>query len=135
MILQAEVPKRLELRVTVVGDRVLAVAIHSQENPRTSLDWRRYDDRATRHERVELPDDVAERCRAWCRLEGLRYAAFDLVLTPTVATCSSRSTPTGGTSGSGTSPAYPSAPRSPTSQPSHAHPPQPAEEALPSTRP
>ncbi len=82
MILQAEVPKRLELRVTVVGDRVLAVAIHSQENPRTSLDWRRYDDRATRHERVELPDDVAERCRAWCRLEGLRYAAFDLVLTP-----------------------------------------------------
>lgn len=82
MIIQVEVPKRLELRVTVVGEQVFAVAIHSQQNPRTSLDWRRYDDRATRYEQVDLPADLADRCGAWCRAEGLRYSAFDFVLTP-----------------------------------------------------
>ena len=82
VIVQVEVEKRLELRVTVVGEQVFAVAIHSQSSPRTLLDWRRYDDRGTPHEVVDLPDAVAERCLTMCALQGLRYAAFDLILTP-----------------------------------------------------
>lgn len=80
MILQVEVPKRHELRVTVVGDRLFAVAIHSQHNPRTSLDWRRYDDAATPYELVDLPADVAARCLATTRRLQLRYGAFDLIV-------------------------------------------------------
>jgi RimK-like ATP-grasp domain len=81
VILQAEVAKRHELRVTVVGDDVFAVAIHSQQNPRTSLDWRRYDDARTLHEIVSLPADVAERCVQMTSALGLGYAAFDLIVT------------------------------------------------------
>lgn len=80
IILQAEVAKRFELRVTLVGERLFAVAIHSQHNPRTSLDWRRYDDRATPYELVDLPADVAARCRAMARRLGLRYGAFDIIV-------------------------------------------------------
>src|SRR5207237_1495301 len=43
MIFQAYVPKRLELRVTVVGERVFVAEIHSQESNHTRHAWRRYD--------------------------------------------------------------------------------------------
>jgi len=41
LILQERIDKRLEVRVTVVGDRVLAAAIDSQASPVTRDDWRR----------------------------------------------------------------------------------------------
>jgi hypothetical protein len=82
LILQAEVGKRHELRVTVVGDDMFTVAIHSQGNPRTALDWRRYDDARTSHQITTLPEDVAERCRRLTSALGLGYAAFDLIVTP-----------------------------------------------------
>jgi hypothetical protein len=82
LILQAEVPKRHELRVTVVGDDTFTVAIHSQGNPRTALDWRRYDDARTAHEITTLPGEIADRCRRLTGALGLRYAAFDLIVTP-----------------------------------------------------
>jgi hypothetical protein len=37
---QQHVPKRHELRVTVIGDRVFAARIDSQEDPRTATDHR-----------------------------------------------------------------------------------------------
>jgi hypothetical protein len=82
LILQAEVPKRHELRVTVVGDETFTVAIQSQGNPRTALDWRRYDDARTAHEITSLPDEIAEQCVGMTRALGLGYAAFDLIVTP-----------------------------------------------------
>jgi len=42
VVLQAYVPKRLELRVTVVGQQAFAAEIHSQATHRTRVDWRRY---------------------------------------------------------------------------------------------
>jgi hypothetical protein len=82
LILQQYVPKRVELRVTVVGSEVFAAAIHSQASNHTRLDWRRYDDARTPITPFPLPDDMAERCRALVRQLGLRYGAIDLVLTP-----------------------------------------------------
>src|SRR5262249_179757 len=43
IIFQAYVPKRLELRITVVGDQVFPAEIHSQHTNHTRHDWRRYD--------------------------------------------------------------------------------------------
>ena len=82
VILQAMVPKRIELRVTVVGDRVFAAEIHSQQRARTRLDWRRYDLARTPHRVHALPQDVAQRSAALTRRLGLLYGAIDLVLTP-----------------------------------------------------
>jgi glutathione synthase/RimK-type ligase-like ATP-grasp enzyme len=82
MIVQAYVPKALELRVTVVGPRVFAAAIDSQRANHTRHDWRRYDDSSTVTEKYELPDVVTARCIALTRELGLCYGAIDLVLTP-----------------------------------------------------
>jgi hypothetical protein len=81
-ILQAYVPKRLELRITVVGQNVFAAEIHSQQTHHTRVDWRRYDLKNTPHFPHCLPPEVEERCcRLVERLE-LCYGAIDMVLTP-----------------------------------------------------
>ena len=59
VILQAYVPKRLELRITVVGQQVFAAEIHSQQTHHTRHDWRRYDFGRTPHFRTT--------CRRKCR--------------------------------------------------------------------
>jgi glutathione synthase/RimK-type ligase-like ATP-grasp enzyme len=82
LLVQPYVPKRLELRVTVVGERVFAAAIHSQASNHTRLDWRRYDDARTPITPFALPGDIAGRCRALVAELGLCYGAIDLVLTP-----------------------------------------------------
>ncbi|GAA2913314.1 hypothetical protein GCM10010517_79900 [Streptosporangium fragile] len=82
VIVQERIPKRLELRVTIVGDRVFTAEIHSQTANRSSLDWRRYDTRVTPYRVHRLPDEIAERCLALTRRLGLAYGAIDLILTP-----------------------------------------------------
>lgn len=82
LLVQPYVPKRLELRVTVVGHQVFAAAIDSQATNHTRLDWRRYDDAGTPIAPFALPGEVANRCRALVQELGLRYGAIDLILTP-----------------------------------------------------
>lgn len=79
---QAYVDKRLELRVTVVGDAIFAAEIHSQETRRTRVDWRHYDDRHTMHRVHSLPDTIAASIRELTRSLGLAFAAIDFVFTP-----------------------------------------------------
>jgi glutathione synthase/RimK-type ligase-like ATP-grasp enzyme len=82
VIFQAYVPKRLEVRVTVVGSALFPAEIHSQHTQRTRHDWRRYDHLATPYLPHDLPDEVAERCLRLVAELGLSYGAIDLVLTP-----------------------------------------------------
>jgi hypothetical protein len=82
IVFQAYVPKRLELRVTVVGDRAFTAEIHSQDSNRTHFDWRRYDLGSTPHHAHELPRDVADRCVQLVAQFGLTYGTIDLILTP-----------------------------------------------------
>ena len=82
VVLQAYVPKQLEVRVTVVGDRVFAAEIHSQATNRTRFDWRRYDLAATPHRPHTLPADVARRCVQLVEQYKLSYGTIDLILTP-----------------------------------------------------
>jgi hypothetical protein len=82
IVFQSYVPKRLEVRATVVGDRVFAAEIHSQQSNRSHFDWRRYDLAATPHFPHELPKALAERCVQLVRQSGLNYGTIDLILTP-----------------------------------------------------
>lgn len=82
MIYQAYVPKRFELRVTVVGQEVFAAEIHSQESHHTKHDWRRYDDGQTPYRPHHLPSDLRQLCLRLTERLGLCYGAIDLVLTP-----------------------------------------------------
>lgn len=78
---QAYVPKASELRATVVGGRVHAVRIHSQEQARTRDDWRRYAP-TMRYSKAKLPAGVARRLVALARELGLDYGGADLVQRP-----------------------------------------------------
>lgn len=82
VIFQAYVPKRVELRITVVGQKVFAAEIHSQETNHTRHDWRRYDHYKTPYFPHELPIEVEQRCVQLVEKLGLCYGALDVVLTP-----------------------------------------------------
>ncbi|MGP5368562.1 hypothetical protein ACTXN4_14045 [Pseudomonas helleri] len=79
LIIQAEVPKIYDVRVTVVGAQVFATAIWSQDNEETEVDWRRGSRPDLRHEAIGLPDEVVAQCRELVHCLNLRYGAIDLV--------------------------------------------------------
>ena len=81
-ILQPDVAKALEIRVTVVGDEVFAAEIDSQSSRLTAQDWRHYEGLATSYLPHHLPDDIAEGCRRLVAALGLSFGAIDLILTP-----------------------------------------------------
>ncbi|HSX59828.1 MAG TPA: hypothetical protein VLF18_06485 [Tahibacter sp.] len=78
---QDHIAKAYELRVTVIGDRVFAARIHSQDDARTRTDYRDFS-AAIRYDAFDLPADVAQRCRDFVHSYGLTYGALDLIVTP-----------------------------------------------------
>ena len=82
MLFQAQVPKRFELRITVVGDQVLAAEIHSQATRRTQLDWRHYDWGHTPYRVHRLPQAIRYACLELVASLGLRFGAIDMIVTP-----------------------------------------------------
>lgn len=82
LVLQREVPKKVDVRVTVVAESVFAVAIHSQQFPSTVVDWRRGSNPELKHEIVELPAATAAQCIALVKQQNLRFGAIDLVQDP-----------------------------------------------------
>jgi hypothetical protein len=82
VLFQSYVPKKVELRVTVVGQRVFAAEIHSQASHHTRHDWRRYDFSQTVYRPHGLPQDVERRCVQLVERLGLCFGAIDMILTP-----------------------------------------------------
>jgi hypothetical protein len=78
---QEFVNKRYELRVTVVGDRVFSVAIDSQSDARTQIDWRRDQGRGM-YSAIDIAEPVISQMRAFMDRAALSYAAFDFAVTP-----------------------------------------------------
>jgi glutathione synthase/RimK-type ligase-like ATP-grasp enzyme len=83
-IFQEYVPKRVETRITIVGDEVFACEIDSQSNPATVHDWRR-DFANTRYRTHELPVTVAKKCLDFVRMLNLKFGALDFVIRPNSA--------------------------------------------------
>lgn len=83
MVFQENVPKALELRVTVVGERVFAASIDSQSSKRAQHDWRRDGNEMVgdwKHH--ELPAEVSAKLLKLMDYFRLNYGAIDLILTP-----------------------------------------------------
>jgi glutathione synthase/RimK-type ligase-like ATP-grasp enzyme len=83
MTFQELLPKRLEYRVTVVGDRVFSSAVDSQASETARIDWRR-DGRALSGAwwPEPLPRPVEERLLRLVDALGLQYGAADFIRTP-----------------------------------------------------
>jgi hypothetical protein len=75
---QVALTNKLDIRVTVIGNRVFAAAITVGGNP-VSDDWRVHKRNAQFHE-FDLPPETVGRCRALVRALGLVFGAIDLAL-------------------------------------------------------
>lgn len=80
VIFQEYIPAQVDLRITIVGERIFAAAIHSQETS-YKVDFRMTMDQA-RMSPVELPNGLSERLLAYMERLGLVYGAVDMRLTP-----------------------------------------------------
>lgn len=80
-IYQALVPKKHEVRVTVMGRRIFAAKVLSQQTEDGRLDWRKaYDE--LEMEPCDIPAGVAEGCRELMKALGIVFGCFDFIVTP-----------------------------------------------------
>ncbi|HEU4834350.1 MAG TPA: hypothetical protein VFS90_08050 [Pyrinomonadaceae bacterium] len=75
--------KSLEIRVTVVGQRVMSASIDSQVSTRATHDWRRDGlNMLEDWEPYQLPIEVEEKILRLMDYFSLNYGAIDIILTP-----------------------------------------------------
>ena len=80
---QESLPKSLEIRVTVVGQRLMSAAIDSQVSARATHDWRRDGVGMLQHwQPYQLPLELEEKLLRLMDHFSLNYGAIDIILTP-----------------------------------------------------
>ena len=81
-IYQEQLPKEYDIRVTLIGDRVFATEIHSQDYKDSIVDWRKGENPKITHKKHKLPQDIEQNCIRLMTKLGLEFSAIDLVMTP-----------------------------------------------------
>lgn len=83
MVFQENIEKKLELRATVVGNKVFCAAIDSNAHEHMGTDWRKRGlDTLKDWFKYELPKDVEQKLLQLSTKLGLNYGAADIILTP-----------------------------------------------------
>ena len=77
--LQENIPKKADIRVTVVGATVFSAKIHSQEFEETRTDWRKGENVNLKHEPIDLGPEMNESCINMTRYLGLQFGALDFI--------------------------------------------------------
>jgi glutathione synthase/RimK-type ligase-like ATP-grasp enzyme len=80
-LFQQLIPKKHELRINVIGDRVWSTAIYTQEGGENLVDWRPQTEQF-RHEPYLLPSALEAKCLELTHRLGLRMSNIDMVVTP-----------------------------------------------------
>ena len=80
-IYQALIPKRFDVRVTIVGNRLFAASIDSQSDPAAIVDWRHTTNPHLPHRRIELPQKVSALLLKLMDSLALTFGAIDLIQT------------------------------------------------------
>ncbi len=78
-IYQENIPKDIEVRVTVVGSKIFAASVDSKVNLNTQTDWRK---EKLRFENFFLPETVEEQCVSLVKKLNLNFGAIDLIRKP-----------------------------------------------------
>lgn len=79
VLLQEEIQRQADLRVTLIGDECFVAAIISSDSSLT--DWRR-PGLELQYSVATIPVAIESKCRAMMAELGLRYGAFDFIQTP-----------------------------------------------------
>lgn len=80
-IYQQYIRKKYDIRVTVFGDEIFPVEIHSQDGSDSRIDWRKSSDLNMEQKEHILPKELQERCLQMTNYFGLEFGAIDMVLT------------------------------------------------------
>ena len=81
-IFQERVPKSHELRIVVMGEKIVAARVDSQSSEDTSIDWRNDAAACALALEPRLPDAVREQILRFMRLAGIEFGSIDMVVTP-----------------------------------------------------
>jgi len=81
LIIQEVIPKRYELRVTVIGKSVFFAKINSQDAEVSCLDWRKARENIKMESYLPSPK-LKALCLELTHSYGLNYSAIDLIVTP-----------------------------------------------------
>lgn len=81
-LFQEKIEKQADVRVTVVGEKVFAAKIHSQDFEDTMIDWRRNRSHKLVYSVINLPKTISNRCVKMVKQLNLIFGAMDLILTP-----------------------------------------------------
>lgn len=82
MLLQEFLPKKYELRITVIGNSIFPCAIYSNDSKYAQEDFRVDNPEKLRHEQVEIPQELTDMCFELVKSYNLQYGAIDVILTP-----------------------------------------------------
>ena len=87
VVFQQYTEKYVELRITIVGNRIFAAEIHSQEFEETKIDFRHMSFAAEHkvvptHKPHALPDEINDKLLSLMKQLGLVFGGVDMILTP-----------------------------------------------------
>jgi hypothetical protein len=82
VFLQEAIPKKTELRITIIGRRIFASEILSGEFPESRVDWRRGIFRGLPERAASLPENIQAACLRLMDELGLVFGAIDMILRP-----------------------------------------------------
>jgi len=76
---QKFINKTSDIRVTVIGNKVFAAQILSQEYDETKIDWRKAERIKLQYEKIELSSTLSDLCIKLTKKLGLNFGAIDFV--------------------------------------------------------
>lgn len=83
MQFQAKIEKKVELRITIVGDEVFTFAIDSQKLDNSRIDWRKEGNQLLEDwVPYELPADIRSKLLRLMDIYQINYGAIDMIVTP-----------------------------------------------------
>jgi MvdD family ATP-grasp ribosomal peptide maturase len=83
MTFQENIPKQLELRITIVGKHIFTAAIDSQISDQATYDWRKQGlALMNKWQPYKLPQGIEEKLLKLMGFFNLNYGAIDIIVTP-----------------------------------------------------
>ena len=83
MTFQENIPKKLELRITIIGNKIFTASIDSQSSSKAKNDWRRDGvGLLEAWEKHQLPPEIKTKLLQLMDQFQLNYGAIDMILTP-----------------------------------------------------
>lgn len=79
---QEYIEKKYEIRIVLIGIKIFAFAIYSQEIEEAKIDFRIPNLYDLKYDLVELPENLKEKLISYSQMNSLDFCSFDIILTP-----------------------------------------------------